>query len=81
MPSTVMDKSLLDDNPTIIDILRITGLITTNSEGRRLIQQGGIMLNNEKIQDFDRSISIEDFADNKLIVKKGKKIYHKVNLE
>jgi tyrosyl-tRNA synthetase len=81
MPSTVMDKSLLDDNPTIIDILRITGLITTNSEGRRLIQQGGIMLNNEKIQDFDRPISIEDFADNKLIVKKGKKIYHKVNLE
>ncbi|MBV1757052.1 MAG: tyrosine--tRNA ligase [Dethiosulfatibacter sp.] len=81
MPSTDMEKALLDDNPTIVDILRMTGLISTNSEGRRLIQQGGIMLNDEKIQDFARPIILEDFTDNKMIVKKGKKIYHKVNLK
>ncbi|MDP3385622.1 MAG: tyrosine--tRNA ligase [Eubacteriales bacterium] len=81
MPTTDLDRALLDDNPTIIDILRISGIITTNSEGRRLIQQGGIMLNDEKIQDFNRAILLEDFADNKLIIKKGKKIYHKVNLK
>lgn len=81
MPSIEIDEAFLDDNPTVIDILKITGLITTNSEGRRLIQQGGIMLNDEKVQDFNRPISLVDFADNKLIVKKGKKIYFKVNLK
>lgn len=81
MPFTDMDSSLLADNTTIIDILRLTGLISTNSEGRRLIQQGGIFLNDEKIQDFARLIQREDFLDNKLIVKKGKKIFHKVNLK
>jgi tyrosyl-tRNA synthetase len=81
MPSTDIDTTFFDENPTIIELLKTAKLISTNSEGRRLIQQGGISLNEEKIEDIARLIVIEDFADGKAIVKKGKKIYHRVNLK
>jgi tyrosyl-tRNA synthetase len=81
MPSTDIDTTFFEGNPTIIELLKTAKLISTNSEGRRLIQQGGISLNEEKIEDVARLILIEDFADGKAIVKKGKKIYHRVNLK
>lgn len=80
MPSSDMEAAKLDENPTIIDILNITGLIKTNSEGRRLIQQGGVSVNDEKIEDIKKVIIAEDFIEGRLIIKKGKKKFHRLNL-
>ncbi|SHI95088.1 tyrosyl-tRNA synthetase [Dethiosulfatibacter aminovorans DSM 17477] len=80
MPSSDMEASKLDENLTIIDILNLTGLIKTNSEGRRLIQQGGVSVNDEKVADYGQAITAEDFKDGKMIIKKGKKKFHRLNL-
>jgi tyrosyl-tRNA synthetase len=52
------------------------GLIPSKGEGRRLVQQGGVSVNNEKISDVSTAFSKDDFTDG-LIVKKGKKVYHR----
>lgn len=58
-----------------------TALAPTRSEARRLIQQGGISLANTKITDPARSILMEDFANGELVLKKGKKVFHKVKID
>jgi len=80
MPSSDIEVAKLDENPTIIDIMNLAGLIKTNSEGRRLIQQGGVSVNDVKVEDIKRVITAEDFVDGRLIIKKGKKKFHRLNL-
>ncbi len=55
------------------------GIIKSNGEGRRLITQGGVSLNDEKITDPYASLTKADF-DNEIIIKKGKKVFHKFSL-
>lgn len=81
MPSTEIDSAFFDDGPTIIELLKAANLISSNSEGRRLIQQGGITLNDEKIIDLGRLVLPTDFIEQKAIIKKGKKIYHRVMIK
>ena len=54
-------------------------MIKSNGEGRRLIQQGGISVNDEKITDVFTAVSKDDLA-NGIVVKKGKKVFHKFTL-
>ena len=56
------------------------GLTPSVSEARRLIVQGGVSFSNEKVTDPAKSISSEDFLNGELIIKKGKKVFHKVKL-
>jgi tyrosyl-tRNA synthetase len=80
MPTTEISNNDILDGINIIDLLVKTKLVPSKGEGRRLIQQGGISVNNEKINEFDFTIKTGDFKDNELIIKKGKKVYHKVKL-
>ena len=64
----------------ILALLMETGLTASKGEGRRLIQQGGIYLEDKRIDDFSRLITTADFKDNKLLIRKGKKIYHLVKI-
>ncbi len=74
MPSTVISESDLEDNKIgILTLLVKTGLTASNGEGRRLVQQGGISINDEKITDPTAKI---DFSS-EVIIKKGKKVFHK----
>ncbi len=59
----------------ILTLLTKTKLISSNSEGRRLIEQGGIYLNNERVQDTFLTINLTDFTDQQLMLRKGKKKY------
>ena len=52
------------------------GLAASNGEARRLVQQGGVSINDEKITDASYALSVSDF-DNEIILKKGKKIFNK----
>lgn len=80
-PGTEISKEELSQNPRLVDILVLTGLTPSKGEGKRLIKQGGIYLNEERIDDFDRQVTFEDFKDGMLMIRKGKKVFHKVVLK
>jgi tyrosyl-tRNA synthetase len=80
IPNTVMDKSIFENGINIIDLLFDIKLIKSKSEGRRLIEQGGISLNGIKVESIDKIVTLLDFTDDKLMIKKGKKQYHQIRL-
>lgn len=80
MPSTDLTKEELGEGIQILDLLVKCGLISSKGEGRRLITQNGISVNDAKVTDIFLEIKEEDFTDNELVIKKGKKVHHKVNL-
>lgn len=79
MPSTRLSKDKLGIN--IVDLLAETNLVSSKSEARRLIEQNGISVNQEKVQSVDKSINQEDLKENFIIVQKGKKVFIKVIFE
>ena len=80
MPTTtVEDIDFEDDKVTVLSLMIKAGMIKSNGEGRRLIQQGGISVNDEKITDVFTAVSKDDLA-NGIVVKKGKKVFHKFTL-
>ena len=82
MPSTQLGEADLDENGSIqvADLLVKTELAPSKAEAKRLIKQGGISVNDEKVTAFDAALTKEDFAKCEIIVKKGKKVFHKVTL-
>ncbi|NLP13249.1 MAG: tyrosine--tRNA ligase [Clostridium sp.] len=78
MPTTEIALKEISEGINIIDLLLKTKLIPSKGEGRRLIEQGGIYVNNNRIEGFDKVINEDDLVDNELIIKKGKKVYHRV---
>lgn len=62
----------------LLDILTAGKVFASKSEGRRLIQQNGLSLNDEKVKDVDYILQESDFTDGEAIVKKGKKKYFKL---
>lgn len=80
MPATVLDAALLGENGIgILDLLVAAGLVPSKGEGRRLVQQGGVALDGEKVSDPMAMISRERLEAG-IVVKKGKKVYHKVSV-
>ncbi len=81
MPSTTLSEAdFTDGSIRVIDVLSKCGLIKTNSEGRRLMQQNGIALDDKKVTDPNALLSIDEVKDG-IVIKKGKKVYHKVSVE
>ncbi len=65
----------------LLDILVETKIIPSKAEGKRLIQQGGLSLNDEKIVDFSRSLNAEDIIDGSFMIKRGKKKFNRIIVE
>ncbi len=80
IPTTELTKSELGEGMTVIDLMIKTALIKTKSEGRRLIEQSGVAVNDVIISDVNARINESDFTDGKLMIKKGKKVFHRVKL-
>lgn len=80
IPFTEMDKSLFLSGMPIIDLLRELELVKSNSEGRRLIQQGGISIDDIKVESIDKKVTLDDFKNDKVLIRKGKKVYHQVRI-
>ena len=79
MPATQLPEELFQDGSVgILDLLVSAGLAPSKAEGRRLVQQGGISVNEEKVMDPTARIPADLFAKGDVIVKKGKKVFHKV---
>ncbi len=79
MPTTEYSKEEFDGGRDIITLLVDTKLCATRSEARRMIEQGGISVNDTKVTDIKQVFTSDDFdSDGELIIKKGKKGFHKV---
>ena len=74
MPSTKIENT----NISILDALLLAGLVPSKGQARTLINQGGISLNDEKVTDVNLFLSDDDFKDGYAILKKGKKVFHKL---
>lgn len=81
MPTTELSGSdLKDDVINVLDLLVLTKLCPSKSEARRLVQQGGVSIDNEKVQDPNLLIQKDKLVAG-IKIKKGKKIFHKVILK
>lgn len=78
LPGTELPAADLANGLDILALLSKCGLIKSNGEGRRLIADGGVYLNNERVAEHTRLISEADFTDGRLLLRKGKKVYHQV---
>ena len=80
IPSVDLSRDALGDGMEILTLLDAAGLIPSRSEGRRLVQQGGIEVDGNKITDIKALVTPADFKDDAIIVKKGKKVYRQIKL-
>jgi tyrosyl-tRNA synthetase len=62
----------------ILDVLAAVGIVPSKSEGRRLIQQGGLYVGNTKVTDLDFLLTNDLFENNSLLIRKGKKNYYRI---
>lgn len=80
MPQTVLsDDDFINGEITVVDMMLKAGLIKSKGEGRRLVQQGGITVNDEKAVDAYMSVSKDELQEG-VIIRKGKKVYRKFTL-
>jgi tyrosyl-tRNA synthetase len=81
MPSTELsDGDFTDGEISVLDLLAKTKLVPSKGEARRLIDQGGISIDDEKVNSVTAKISKSSFEKGFVIIKKGKKVYHKAIL-
>ena len=77
MPTTQLaEEDFTDGQIAVLDLLVKTGLASSKGEGRRLIQQGGLTVGEEKVTDITKTFPKADFEAG-LVIKKGKKVFHK----
>ncbi|MDO4380018.1 MAG: tyrosine--tRNA ligase [Clostridia bacterium] len=82
MPKTVLTEAdFTDSSISVIDAMLKAGVIKSRGEGRRLIEQGGVSLDDEKVTDFAAVIPASAFEKGHVILKKGKKVFNKLVIE
>ena len=80
MPTTELTEDQLTDGKiAILDLMLACELIPSKGEGRRLVQQGGVMVNDQKVSSIDESFTGEQLREG-LKIRKGKKVFHKAIL-
>ena len=79
VPTVTISKERL--GATILDIMAENKIVPSKAEGRRLIQQGGLSLNGEKVTEVTRTLNEEDIVDGAALIKRGKKNYNKIVVE
>ena len=76
MPTTKLENT----NISIIDAIVLTGIAPSKGQAKTLVSQGGITLNDNKISDISYMLSDKDFSEGYAILKKGKKVFHKLEI-
>jgi tyrosyl-tRNA synthetase len=81
VPTTVMDRSLFaGEGMGVVNLIRELGLVPSNGEGFRTIEQGGLTVAGKKVTDKKMVVTEDLFEDGKLLIQKGKKKFHMVEL-
>lgn len=78
VPSTTLDAAIFKEGIDIVTLLADINLVPSKSEGIRLIKQGGLSIDGNKIEDTKFIVTEDLFNDGKILIKKGKKTYHQI---
>ena len=78
--STLTDADFDNGNINVLSMLVATGLCPSRGEARRLVQQGGVTIDDVKVASIDESLARERFEGEGVIVRKGKKVFHRVKV-
>ena len=79
MPTSVLtDADFENGSINVLSMLVTTGLCPSRGEARRLVQQGGVTIDDVKVASIDESLARERFEGEGIIVRKGKKVFHRV---
>ena len=82
VPTTEMEKSAFEgDGMGLVSLIKDLGLVSSNGDGFRTIEQGGLTVNDVKIEDKKTQVTLDMFKDGALLIKKGKKKFHRVVLK
>lgn len=81
IPTTKMDAALFEgEGMGVVNLIREIGLVPSNGEGFRTIKQGGLTVAGDKVTDPKMSVTTAMFEDGKLLIQKGKKTFHRVEI-
>ncbi len=78
LPSSVIPESELRQGIAAFQIFYTAGMVKSKSEARRLIQQGGAYINNERVENPERIVTVGDLTNGEIILRTGKKRYHRI---
>jgi len=81
MDTTSLTQADVDGGIPILDVLEKTALIPSRGEGKRLIKQNGIYLNDDPVPNFNYEVTADDFNNGEAILRKGKKVYHRLVID
>jgi tyrosyl-tRNA synthetase len=78
MPATFIEEKFFIKGINIVDLFHRVGLASSKSDARRLIQQGGCYVNNEKVLSIEQVVDASHIIDRDIVLRAGKKRYHRV---
>lgn len=81
MPTTKLSKKSFVNGKNVVDLLLEIKLVSSKSEARRLIQQGGCYMNEARIETIEKAIFLDELAENVVIFRAGKKRYHRIVID
>lgn len=81
IPTEVVAASRFEEGLALLDIMVEVGLIKSKGEGKRLIQQNGVAVNDVVVSDFAKVLTAEDLTDGSLMIRKGKKVFQRITAE
>ena len=81
MPTTRMERAAFEgEGMGVVTLIKTLGLVPSNAEGFRTIEQGGLTVAGEKVTDKKMNVTVDLFDGGKLLIRKGKKKFHVVEL-
>ena len=81
IPTEEVEKTLFEEGRALLDVMLDLGLIKSKGEGKRLIQQNGVAVNDDIVKDFAMVLTLADFQEDSLMIRKGKKIFQRLKLK
>ena len=81
MPATVLTEADLTDGAIgVLDLMLKCSLVPSKKEARRLVEQGGVELDGQKVTDVSAAVTADQLAGEGVTIKKGKKVFHRASL-
>jgi len=78
IPSLEVDAAEFESGINVMDLFSRTSLCASKSEARRLVKQGGAIVNDRKVEDIEENITADELVDNELLLRAGKKRYFRI---
>jgi tyrosyl-tRNA synthetase len=80
MPTTFIEEARLQTGIDIVTLLTQCGLTASKSEGRRLVEQGGVAVGAKPVQSIEQLVTTKDLESGRILIKKGKKTFHQIKI-